>query len=144
MFVTDSPFSHVCIAFWVDTPSGKRLMCVEAQERSRRRIFALSYYEGSEMTIIAAPKPWEDVRAAALMHVGQAQYGWLEAIYVGVRELIERKTRIKLPMRGFAREFCSAFVANIYQLDRRDVSPQALYEQLLGVSYIKEKVDSAF
>jgi hypothetical protein len=131
MLFTASLFSHVCIAFWVNTPNGKRLMCVEAQGRSRRRIFPLSFYSDNYMTVVQAPKPWNTVKAHALSKVGKADYGMGEAIYVGLREWIIRHTGYKLPLRPKTKEYCSTFVAAVYELDVVDGSPQTLYEHLL-------------
>lgn len=139
MFFTGSEFSHCAIAFWIDTPSGKRLMCVEAQGMSRRRILTLSYYDDAAMTIIPAPKPWTQVRHIALEEIGKKQYGMFEAIYVGIQEFIHRHTGRHLPRLNMKGEICSEFIAKVYDLEDRDVSPQKLYEQL-----IKKASEEAF
>ena len=143
MLFTASPFSHVCVAFWVETGIGRRLMCVEAQAKARRRILTMGYYEDSEMTVLAAPLPWQDVRASALSRVGKAHYGLAEAMYVGICEFVKRRTGIKLPMRPVSREYCSTFVADMYQLPVRTGSPQALYEQLLTITHSKEGISDS-
>lgn len=131
MFFTASLFSHVCIAFWANTPRGKILLCVEAQGKTRRRIFPLSFYSINDLTVIAAPKPWKTVESVALSKVGKAEYGMFEAMYVGVREFIIRHTGYKLPTRPNNKEYCSAFVASVYELDVQYGSPQTLYEHLV-------------
>jgi hypothetical protein len=138
MLFTASPYSHVCVAFWVDIGVEKRLMCIEAQTKARRRILALRCYDDLMMTVIAAPTPWNYVREDALSKVGKATYGLGEAIYIGVCELLFRLTKIRLPVKPPSREYCSTFVADLYQLPIKSGSPQALYEQLLAVSYCKE------
>lgn len=140
MLFTASPFSHVCIAFWVEMGSRKRLMCVEAQTKAKRRILSLGYYDDLMMTVIAAPTPWEHVQTDALSAVGTVTYGLIEAICVGISEFIKRLTGIRMPVRDRDREYCSRFVADVYQLPNRTGSPQVLYEQLLAVSHVKQPV----
>jgi Permuted papain-like amidase enzyme, YaeF/YiiX, C92 family len=138
MFFTASLFSHVCIAFWATTPQGKMLMCVEAQGKTRRRIFPLSFYSDNEMTVIVAPKPWKTVESFALSKVGKAEYGMLEAMYVGAREFVLRHTGYKLPVRYNNKEYCSTFVASVYGLDVESGSPQTLYEHLVPLYSVRE------
>lgn len=134
MFFTGSPLSHVCIAFWVNTTFGKKLMCVEAQGRSKRRTFPLSFYGDHHIDVIRAPKPWNSVRANALSGVGRTEYGMGEAVYIGLTEFLHRHTGRRLPWRHIQREYCSSFVAAVYQLDFHGGSPQVLYD-LLRSSY---------
>lgn len=134
MFITASLFSHVCIAFWISTPEGRMLMCVEAQGRTRRRIFPLSYYSDQMMTVIPAPKPWSVVKQHALSKVGHADYGMFEAIYVGIREFVARVTGYWLPARLHNKEYCSTLVASVYELQDIDGSPQALHDRLIATS----------
>lgn len=138
MFFTASTFSHVCIAFWVPTSHGRMLMCVEAQGRTRRRIFPLSYYADQMLTVVAAPKPWDDVKQHALSKVGRADYGMFEAIYVGLREFVAREFKYSLPIRPHNKEYCSALVAAVYELQDVHGSPQVLYDQLLTISSTRE------
>ena len=137
MLVTASLFSHVCIAFWVKTNQGKMLMCVESQGQTRRRIFPLSFYGDNKMTVVAGLKPWKTVQNLALSKVGKAEYGMIEAVYVGVKEFVYRHTNYKLPDRPAHKEYCSTFVASVYGLETLNVSPQTLYEQLLQVSNVR-------
>jgi hypothetical protein len=138
MFFTASMFSHVCIAFWATTPQGKLLLCVEAQGSTRRRIFPLSFYSDNLLTVVAAPRPWKTVEAFALSKVGKAEYGMVEAMYVGVREFILRHTGYKLPARFNNKEYCSTFVAAVYDLEVESGSPQTLYEHLLQQYSVRE------
>lgn len=138
MFFTASTYSHVCIAFWVPTAIGRLLMCVEAQGRTRRRIFPLSYYADQTFTVVAAPKSWDDVKHNALSKVGHADYGMIEAIYVGLREFVARTFGYSLPIRPHNKEYCSALVAAVYGLPDVHGSPQVLYDQLLTVSSTRE------
>lgn len=137
MLFTASPFSHVCIAFWTDIGPHRRLMCVEAQTKVKRRILSLGFYDNLNMTVVAAPLPWKQVQADALSQVGKVHYGLKEAMYTGIYEFVLRLTGIKLPMRPLTREYCSAMVADVYRMPNNCGSPQSLYEQLLTVSYCK-------
>lgn len=130
MFFTGSEFSHCAIAFWAKTPAGARLMCVEAQGGSRRRILTLNYYDDALMTIVRAPKEWSEVREVALEDIGRKTYSFLEATYVGIREFLQRRTSLKLPRLNTRHEICSEFIAKVYDLPETDISPQKLYEQL--------------
>jgi hypothetical protein len=138
MFFTASLFSHVCIAFWAKAPQGRILLCVEAQGKAKRRIFPLSLYSDNHLTVIAAPKPWKTVESFALSKVGKAEYGMVEAMYVGVREFIFRHTGYKMPVRFNSREYCSTFVAAVYDLDVESGSPQTLYEHLVHHYSVRE------
>ena len=131
---TSSRYSHVGIAFWVTVEHTKRLMIAETQGGSNRRILNLSYYLSSEMDIIKAPVPWGDYFEIALHKLGEIKYGWLEAGYIGLRELCIKRLNIRLPIKKFHGEICSEYVANmlISKLPYLEtgVSPQGLFEQI--------------
>ncbi len=64
MFFTDSPYSHVGIAFWAIINDSPRLMIVEAQGGSNRRIINLSFYnDGTLIDVIKAPMSWLKVNS---------------------------------------------------------------------------------
>lgn len=130
MLCTASEYSHTCIAFWVESKVGRHLMCVEAQSRSSRRVLPLSFYSDFHMTIVSAPLPWAEVRDRALADVGRASYSLFDAMYVGLYEVVRRLTGKSIPTLSNIREFCSTFVAAVYRLPNRHVSPQQLYEDL--------------
>ena len=130
-FFTRSKYSHVGIAFWATISGKKRLMMVEAQGGNKRRIVNMSYYYGVNLDIIAAPKKWTEISEKALLSLGQIKYGWLEAIYVGLREFLLNYLGIKLPRKNFAGEICSEYVANILELPKKHISPQKLFEQIV-------------
>lgn len=137
MLATASPLSHVCIAFWVNVPHGRLLVCVEAQNRTRQRVIPLSLYANARFTVVAAPTDWSTVRARALCDVGKRRYGLLAAMYVGLREFVHRHTGYQLPQKNLTEEFCSAFVAKVYQLECMDGSPRTLYEHLLQLTQVR-------
>lgn len=135
MFFTRSKFSHCCIAFWVQTAGGTRLLCVEAQGGTSRRLLNFSFYADKMVTVIAAPCNWSTVECQALARVGQAPYGWFDAIYVGIREFALKYFNISLPMTQIRHEICSEFCASVYDIHPTEISPQLLYEELIKTSH---------
>lgn len=131
MFFTHSKFSHVCMAFKVNTGVTERVMCVEAQGFTKRRILNLSYYGDREVTVLAAPVPWYQIEDRALAKVGIAQYSILGAIYVGIRDYVLKCANISLPTLDIPHEICSEFIAKMVGLEKTEISPQTLYEELL-------------
>lgn len=134
MLFTASKYSHVCIAFRIQTGGVERVMCVEAQGKTRRRILNLSFYDDRQLTVLRAPKDWSEVQDAALAHIGKARYSMLAAAYVGVRELLHRSLNLRLPSLNLPHEICSEFVASVYGLEETEISPQVLYEELLKIT----------
>lgn len=139
MWVTGSTFSHVCLAFKVQTGGVERLMCVEAQGMTKRRILNLSFYDNRYVTVLAAPRDWSEIQDSALEKVGKAKYSMLTTVYVGVRELLHRLIDVKLPSLDLPHEICSEFIAKVVGLKDTDVSPQALYEDLLSYTVARKK-----
>jgi hypothetical protein len=127
---TRSIYSHVGIAFWTQIASTRRLMVIEAQGGSTRRIISMSFYENAGLDIIKAPRPWEEYADEALESVGQAKYGWMDAFYVGMREGAFKYFNTTLPFRDFSGEICSEFAARMLQLENVHVSPQGLVDEL--------------
>lgn len=130
MLLTGSIFSHVCIAFWVKIGETERLMCVEAQGSTRRRILTMSFYDNRTFTVLPCIKRWTDIEDKVLDRVGKAKYNPLEAIYVGIREFVLRVLHIKLPIINLNNEICSEFVASVLELPETEISPQLLYDEL--------------
>lgn len=130
-FATRSHYSHAGIAFWANIGGRDRLMIVEAQGGTRRRILNLSFYSGSELVIVKAPRAWEEYQEEAVERIGKVEYGWTDAIYVGIRELFLKYFHIKLPRANFGGEICSEFIAKMLNLPEKNVSPQLLMEQLI-------------
>ena len=131
-FFTRSDYSHVGIAFWASVNGGdsERLMMVEAQGGARRRIVNISYHFGSDLDIVVPPKSWGYVYDTALAKLSEVPYGYFEALYVGMREFLMKYFNIKLPRKNLPGEICSEFIGNVYDLDKRHVSPQILFEHL--------------
>ena len=134
MMFTASNFSHVCIAFKMRTGTEERLMCVESQGTTRRRIVNLSFYDKRMVTVIKAPKAWEEIQGPALERIGKAKYSMFAAAYIGTRELIYRAFNLRLPSLNLSHEICSEFVASVLGLEETEISPQVLYEELMKIS----------
>lgn len=138
-FFTRSKFSHCTIAFWVDVCDEKRLMCIEAQGGTRRRILNLSFYQQKGMTlyVVTPPKDWCSVAHTALEKLGEVKYGYFEAFYVGIREWMLKNFRIKFKEIQFDGEICSEFIARTYGLKEVAVSPELLFEQLMETQQLR-------
>lgn len=145
MFFTGSEYTHVGIACWMkdDSLNISRLMLIDIQGFSKRRIINLSSYSEFDIDIIQSPLPWEDVAKNVLKDVALREYDWFQSIYVGVKEWLQRNniSFIKLPKMTFKHEMCSEFVAKTYKLENTQLSPQKLFEQLQDNGYkIKVKL----
>jgi hypothetical protein len=135
-FFTRSKYSHVGIAFWMESGRVRRLMIVEAQGGARRRIVNMSYYSGSkEMDVIVPQMEWDVVSTRVLSRLGKIPYGWLELVYVGFREFLLKYLGIKIKRVNFPGEICSEFVANVYSMPKRHVSPQLLFEEMMDAGW---------
>lgn len=134
-FFTKSNYSHAGISFWIEVAGKQRLMMVEAQGGAKRRIVNISYYNNAHLDVFTAPKEWNDVGHYALDKLSKVQYGYFEAIYVGIREFLLKYFDVKLPSADLPGEICSEFIANIYQLPKKHISPQLLFEQLIELGY---------
>lgn len=139
-FFTKSKFSHAGIAFWMSSGGHRRLMIVEAQGGAKRRIVNLSYHSEGKYVIIEGPKPWSDVNHIALDKLNKVSYGYFEALYVGIREFLLKYFDIKLKQFGFPGEICSEFIANVYGLPNKHISPQLLMENLLTMGQKTRKI----
>lgn len=127
---TQSDHIHVGIAFWAKFEHDWHLMISEANGGAQRRIVNLSHYKDHSMDIICAPKPWEDISEKTLERLGQVQYNWIQAGYVGVSEMFDRTFGFKLPDVDMPGEICSEFVANVLQLPYNHLSPASLFKLL--------------
>ena len=128
--ITRSNYSHVGICFWATIGDEQRLLFIEAQGKTKRRILNFGYYSDRDIDVVRAPLEWKTVCDKALKRVGKTDYTMLGALYVGVRECLWKYVGIKLPTLDFPGEICSEFVAEIYDIEPNDVSPQVLFEQL--------------
>lgn len=131
MFVTRTKFSHVGIIFDAIIGGETRTMIVEAQGGTKRRLLSFSFYDNCEMKIIKAPKDWSDVKDIALQDLGQVEYGWFDAIYIGIREFLNSYCDISIPSANFPGEICSEFVARVYDLEPKNISPGKQFTSLL-------------
>ncbi len=124
---TKSPFTHAAFLFWYKG----RLMVVESTTHGGIRIVQASTYKDRTFGIIEAPVPWDNIAERALVRSGTAEYGWLSATYIGLREFFWKQFHIKLPVNKNNRnKACSEFVAEVLGLKDVDISPEALYHLL--------------
>ena len=131
MKVTDSPFCHVAFAFWVTINKLKRLMVVEAQGGTSRRLVNASYYKGRTISVRRCPVKWKTICDEALSEIGVAKYGYVDAIWVGLREMMMAKWGIRLPAINQRHgEICSEFVGRLLKIEPATISPGALYKLL--------------
>jgi hypothetical protein len=134
MFLTSSRYVHVGIVFWIQTDdtSPKRLMIVEAQGRTNRRIVNLSFYDNRDLDVFSTITSWDQMQDTALEKIGIEKYGWITAIYVGIREFALKYFNIRLPKSNFPGEICSEFVARVVGILPAEISPGTLSKTLLS------------
>ncbi len=143
MFFTSSKYVHVGIAFWMETDvtSPKRLMIVEAQGGTNRRVINFSFYQNRNFDVFTSPISWDEMQDAAMEKIGTEKYGWITAVYVGLHDFLLKQYNIKIPKSNLPGEICSEFVARVLKMTPTEVSPQLLSETLLGMGCnIKIKV----
>src|SRR5271165_4356099 len=132
MLVTGSPFVHCNIAFWCDIGGQQRLMAVEAQGMTDRRILNLSFYKDRQLCVVKAQADWNSMSSDALSRVATQKYGYFTAVYAGLRDLFVRVCGWRLPKLNHPGEICSEFVARLEGLSETDISPADLYTALLS------------
>lgn len=126
-FVTKSVYTHVAFVFWYKD----RLLLIESTTHGGIRIVHASTYKDRELEIIPAVKSWNDIQEKALERSGTTNYGWLSAIYIGIREFAFTNFNINLPANKNNRnKACSEFVSEILELSDVDISPGKLYNFL--------------
>lgn len=129
-FFTRSPYSHVGIAFWATIGHKQRLLVVEAQGGTKRRVVNMGFYALHNIDVVSAPRNWEEYATEALENIGVQDYGWFEAGYVGLRETLLHYFNWALSARDLPGEICSEFAARLLQLPDPHVSPQGLVKVL--------------
>ena len=126
-FFTRSKFTHAAFLFWYKD----RLMVVESTTHGGMRIVTASHYRDREFDLIPAPVDWKLIEEKALERAGTADYGWLSAFYIGVREFFFMHFNMKLPEnRGNRNKACSEFVSETLLLEDTDISPGKLFKLL--------------
>lgn len=130
MLATGMNLTHCGILFWMTTADARRLMVVEAQGGTKRRVVNFSYYTGRTFVVCPGPKPWTEVQSAALACLGKAEYSFLNAIYVGIAEFVFNTTGLALPVFSTKREICSEFIAHVYGIEPAEISPAQLYKKV--------------
>lgn len=124
---TKSPYTHAAFVFWFRD----RLMVVESTTHGGIRIVQASTYSDRNLDILESGKDWYVLEDKALARSGTAEYGWLSAMYIGLREFLFTHFNVKLPVRKDNRnKACSEFVAEILDLEDVDITPKTLYELL--------------
>lgn len=124
---TRSPYTHAAFVFWYK----ERLMIVESTTHGGSRIVQASTYKDRNFDLIPAPCDWNNIAESALARSGTAEYGWISATYIGIREFFLTHYNILLPANHNNRnKACSEFVAEILQLPDVDVSPKTLHQIL--------------
>lgn len=133
-FFTNSKFSHVGIAFWVKVSNNDRLMILEAQGKTSRRILNLSFYKQNSFTVVRSNVPWVSYCDDALNGIGAVKYDYITAVYTGLRDTVLKHFNYRLPTFNLSGEICSEFVAKCLNLPFLDVSPQDVYSQLTSAN----------
>ena len=93
---TKSPYTHAAFVFWYNN----RLMLVESTTHGGIRIVLASTYADRTIDLIKAPKPWISIVARALEKSGTTEYGWVSAMYIGIREFLFMHFDISLPINN--------------------------------------------
>ena len=91
---TRSPYTHTAFVFWYKT----RLMLVESTTHGGIRIVLASVYRHRDLDMLPAPVPWQEIEESALSRSGTAEYGWLSAAYIGIREFLFTHFEVVLPV----------------------------------------------
>lgn len=124
---TNSPYSHAMFVFWYSD----RLLIAEASPHGGTRIVSASAYANRQFDIIAAPLPWTAIQTHAVNRAGSAVYGWLSAVWIGIRTKVYALTGSKLPTWHNHSVVCSEYVAEVLGLVDTDVTPGELYLSLI-------------
>ncbi len=124
---TKSPYTHAAFVFWYKS----RLMVVESTTHGGIRIVQASTYKDRNIEILSPKIHWMDIEESAISKSGTAEYGWISAMYIGLREFLFKYFEIKLPVNKNNRnKACSEFVAEVLNLEDTDITPRKLYEIL--------------
>lgn len=136
-FSTKSIFSHVAIAFWIETAGVKRLLAVQAQGGNKRFIMNASELDKCQLYVVTPPKSWATIAPSALSKLDKVPYGYFEALYVGFREFLMTRFNWTLPEKDFTGQICSEFVACIEGCSDVYISPQVLFEELMKTQQVR-------
>lgn len=127
-FFTKSPLTHAAFLFWYKD----RLLVCESTTHGGSRIATLSHYYDRLFEHVSAPVTWQSIEQKALERSGTADYGWLSATYIGIREFMLTHFGIRLPQdKSNKNKACSEFVSELLELEDTDISPGALYKKLM-------------
>lgn len=134
---TKSIFSHVAIAFWIETAGVRRLMAVQAQGGNKRFVMNVSALDKCDLYVVAGPKFWSNIAPIAMAKLDVVPYGWFEAVYVGFREFLMTRFNIIIKEREFTGEICSEFNARVEGFPDVLVSPQGLFEEATKLNPVR-------
>ncbi len=111
-FFTGSKIYHTVVAMWMKSPSGEeRLMCVEVNLLGGKRITPLSIYlKGGKLEVIPLPATadFSKMEAKAMDRIGEASYGFIDLITIGLREFFGFSTK------SITGQVCSELVADLW------------------------------
>lgn len=133
--VTESPYSHVFIAFWLDIGSERCLMAVEADELVGRQVISLDAYRREKMDVLCSPFVGDRNKTLAVLmeKAGVTKYSITDVLRVGLHE------RFGVPLKNNSGEICSEMVAKVlnrcspHTVQPILLSPGALHTKLTGM-----------
>lgn len=126
-YITKSRLTHVAFVFWYNG----RLLLAESTTHGGSRIATASHYKDRDFELCSAPVPWESITTEALTRSGESTYGWLSAIYIGIKNWLLIHANIKLKSFNNNKDkACSEYVAELLGLTDADISPQQLFDHL--------------
>lgn len=140
-FFTRSDISHCAIAFWQTFEDVRRLLLIEAQLGSNRRIVNASVYSRENMTVICGLVPWKDIEREAMERIGIEKYSVKSAILVGLSDFLSKIFKINTNVPDKRGEICSEFVAKMERLSPSTISPGDLYDLMLEKSNVRVCID---
>lgn len=137
-WVTKSSYYHSGVAVWMESTGHIRRLFVCEAHRSGRRLIPLSMYKGTKFDVTCCPIDWEFIEEGLLDNVGKIKYGFMDFVFVGVRDLFG------ITLRDTDGEICSEMVQDAYnkaglRMPDYVLSPGELYEYLKA-SGIEDRV----
>ncbi len=126
--ITSGDYCHVAVAF---ADSTGRLMVLECQGGTPKRVVDLSFYEGRTVAIVGTVKAWGTLRDKAVQGLGAAGYDYIEAGLAGFGALVARETNWRLETHASG-HICSTFIAQLFGVTDEVIAPAELFELLLS------------
>lgn len=133
-WVTVSPYTHCAIAFWMTAGHSKRLMLIEAQGGTRRRIVNASLYADRDIDVLCAPVPWVDIEDDLLSKIAITEYSYKDAFNVGLKDMLKKRLGININDSTIDKddkgEICSEMIYRVFQNSEELVTPAELFHRL--------------